>query len=86
MCIRDRYTPEATHELETGTASDAGRPSDPPAGEEGIEAPPAKTRRPEGMPEAEEGPGTYQPAPVEDDQLRRSGWPGVGHRDRCGHK
>ena len=63
------YTPEATHELETGTASDAGRPGDPPVGGERTEAPQGRTRRPEGMPEAQEGPGTYQPAPVEDDQL-----------------
>ena len=63
------YTPEATHVLETGTASDAGRPGDPPSEEGATGAPPAKTRRPEGMPEAMEGPGTYLPAPVDDDQL-----------------
>jgi len=63
------YTPEATHVLETGTASDTGRPSDPPSEEGATGAPPAKARRPEGMPEATEGPGTYQPVPVEDDQL-----------------
>ena len=32
-------------------------------------APPSKVRRPERKPEAREGVGTYQPAPVEDDQL-----------------
>ena len=68
VSLEQWYTPEATHPLETGTASDAEHPGKPPS-EGSVEAPPAKTSRPEGMPEAMEGPGTYQPAPVEDDQL-----------------
>ena len=71
------YTPEATHVLEAGTASDTGHPGNPPLEEGAIGAPPAKTRRPEGMPEAAEGVGTYMPAPVEDDQL-------VGGHDEAG--
>ena len=64
------YTPEATHVLESGTAADAESTEQPTrSSSEGERPPPAKAQRPEGMPEATDGVGTYRPAPVEDDKL-----------------
>ena len=64
------YTPEATHVLESGTATDAESIEQPKrSSSEGEQPPPAKAQRPEGMPEAADGVGTYRPAPVEDDKL-----------------
>ena len=60
--------------LESGAAIDAELLERPKhSSSEGERPPPAKARRPEGMPEAEDGAGTYQPAPVVDDKLV-GGW------------
>jgi len=66
------YTPTSAA-METGTAMDTGRSETPFFGMESGLAPPTKTLRPEGIPEAEPPLAPYLPPPVEDDDIRGGG-------------
>ena len=62
------YTP-ATTVTGTGIAMDTGCAEPPFFGREPGLAPPTKTSRPAGMPEAEHSLAPYLPPPVEDDDI-----------------